>query len=63
MNLKWKGNHKYNEDISKATIRSLDKPIRMSIHKYVGCGNSLYFTCSEFGINNADLHTEDFGEA
>lgn len=63
MNLKWQGNHKYNEDISKATIRSIDKPIRMSIHKYAGCGNLLYFTCSELGINNADLHTEDFDEA
>lgn len=63
MNLKWKGNQKYNEDISKATIRSIDKPIRMSIHKYVGCGNLLYFTCFELGINNVGLNTEDFDEA
>ena len=63
MKLKWQGNQKYNQDISKATIRSIDKPIRMSIHKYVGCGNLLYFTCSELGINNVGLNTEDFDEA
>ena len=63
MNLKWKGNQKYNEDISKATIRSIDKPIRMSIHKYVGCGDLLYFTCPELGINKVSLNTEDFDEA
>lgn len=63
MKLKWQGNQKYNEDISKATIRRIEKPIRMSIHKYVGCSNLLYFTCSELGINNVDLHTENFDEA
>lgn len=63
MKLKWQGNQKYNEDISKATIRSINKPIRMSIHKYVGCGDLLYFTCSELGIDNVGLNTEDFDEA
>lgn len=32
----------------------------MSIHKYVGCGNSLFFSCPELRIENSDLDTEDF---
>lgn len=63
MKLVWKGNQKYNEDISKATIRTIDQPLRMSIHKYIGCGNALFFDCNELGINCVDLKTEDFGEA
>ena len=52
MKLEWKGNQKYNEDISKATIREIREPFRMSIHKYVGCGNSLFFSCPELRIEN-----------
>lgn len=63
MKLVWKGNQKYNEDISKATVRTLEKPFRMSIHKYVGCGDSLFFSCPEFHIDKADLNTENFDEA
>ena len=32
MKLVWKGNQKYNEDISKATIRTIEQPLQMSIH-------------------------------
>lgn len=60
MKLEWKGNQKYNEDISKATIREIRKPFKMSIHKYVGCGNSLFFSCPELRIDKADLDTKDF---
>lgn len=60
MKLDWKGNQKYNEDISKATIRSVSEPLKMSIHRYIGCGNSLFFSCPELRIENADLDTEDF---
>ena len=63
MKLVWKGNQKYNEDISKATIRTIEQPLHMSIHKYIGCGDELFFDCKELGINCVDLKTEDFDEA
>lgn len=63
MKLEWKGNQKYNEDISKATIREIREPFTMNINKYVGCGNSLFFSCPELRIENADLDTEDFDMA
>lgn len=63
MKLMWKGNQKYNEDISKATIRTIEQPLHMSIHKYIGCGDELFFDCKELGINCVDLKTEDFDEA
>lgn len=63
MKLDWKGNQRRGENIGKATIRKIDFPIKMSIYKYVGCGDALFFTCHEFGINQMDLHTEDWDEA
>ena len=63
MKLMWKGNQKYNEDISKATIRTIEQPLHMSIHKYIGCGDELFFDCKELGINCVDLNTENFDEA
>ena len=63
MKLVWKGNQKYNEDISKATIRTIEQPLHMSIHKYIGCSDELFFDCKELGINCIDLKTEDFDEA
>ena len=43
MKLVWKGNQKYNEDISKATVITIEQPLHMSIHKYIGCGDELFF--------------------
>ena len=63
MKLVWKGNQKYNEDISMATIRTIEQPLYMSIHKYIGCGDELFFDCKELGTNCVDLKTEDFDEA
>lgn len=63
MKLVWKGNQKYNEDISKATVITIEQPLHMSIHKYIGCGDELFFDCKELGINCVDLKTEDFDEA
>lgn len=53
MKLVWKGNQKYNEDISKATIRTIEQPLHMSIHKYIGCGDELFF-------DRVSPHTRDF---
>lgn len=63
MNLIWRGNQKHNEDISKATIRTIESPLKMSIHKYIGCGDSLFFSCYELHISNVDLQTDNFDEA
>lgn len=63
MKLAWEGNQKYNEDISKATIRRIEKPLAMSIHKYSGCGDLLFFDCTELNIDCVDLGTSDFDEA
>lgn len=63
MKLNWKGNQKYNQDISKATIWTISSPFKLTIHKYLGCGDALFFSCPEFRIDNHDLQTEDFNEA
>ena len=52
MRLNWKANN-------KVTIWVIESPIRMTIHKYVGCGDELFFDCRELGINDVDLHTTD----
>lgn len=63
MKLEWNGNQKYNEDINKSTIRTIEEPLHMSIYKCNGCGNKLFFDCEELGIHCVDLKTENFNEA
>ena len=63
MKLNWEGNQKYNQDISEATIWTIEKTFKITIHKYVGCGDALFFSCPEFRINLKNLHTENFDEA
>lgn len=63
MKLEWKGNQRYNEDISKATIREIEFPFKMSIHKYIGCGDALFFDCPKLEISCVDLGTNDFDKA
>lgn len=63
MKLEWKGNQRYNEDISKATIREIETPFKMSIHKYIGCGDALFFDCPKLEISCVDLGTNDFDKA
>lgn len=36
---------------------------RISIHKYVGCGDSLFLNSKALNIDNYDHGTEDFEEA
>ncbi|HBB28620.1 MAG TPA: hypothetical protein DC000_05110 [Clostridiales bacterium] len=59
----WKGNQRYKEDISQATILTLNSPFKISIHKYSGCGNKLYLTCATIDADCVNLHTEDWNEA
>lgn len=63
MKLNWKGNQRFNEDISRATIFTYDLMFKMIIHKYVGCGDKWYFSCPLLGISCKDLDTEDINVA
>jgi len=40
-----------------------NNPLGICIHKYAGCGDSLYLTCHKLGIQDRDLYTEDMAEA
>lgn len=61
MRLEWKKGCK--EDITGMTVRSIDSPVRMSIHKCFRCGDDLFFTCNDLGIHGVDLDTENCHEA
>ena len=62
--MKFKSNAKYNEELKTGSIFSLkSNSLRIVIHKYVGCGDSLFLSSSTLNINNYDLETEDFDEA
>ena len=63
MRLNWKGNQRYNEDISKATIFTYDLMFKIKIHKYIGCGDKWYLSCPLLNISCKDLDTEDIDTA
>lgn len=60
MKLKWRGNQKCSEDISKATILQLDNKLEMSIHKHLGCGDNIFLTCHPLRIRAVSLDTKDW---
>lgn len=61
----WKSNARYSEDAKKfGTIFELkDNELGIVIHKYAGCGNSLFLTSRKLKIDMFNLETEDFDEA
>lgn len=62
--MKFKSNAKYKGEPKTGSIFTLqDNSLRIVIHKYVGCGDTLFLNCSTLGIYNYDLRTEDFEEA
>lgn len=62
--MKFKSNAKYNEEPKTGSIFALkNNSLRIVIHKYVGCGDTLFLNCSTLGIYNYNLRTEDFKEA
>lgn len=64
MNLKWKSNARYDEEVEKGSIFELkDNKLGILIHHYIGCGNNWYLSCKALGIRNKNLETENFGEA
>ena len=62
--MKFKSNAGYKEKPENGSIFDLkDNSLKLSIHKYVGCGNNLFLSCYELGISRKNLETEDFSEA
>lgn len=64
MNLEWKSNAQYNEDLNEGSIFELkDNKLGISIHHYVGCGNNWYLSCKALKMSSRSLETENFEEA
>ena len=62
--MKFKSNAKYNEKPETGSIFTLkSNSLGISIHKYVGCGDSLFLNSRTLNIDNYDLETEDFDKA
>lgn len=62
--MKFKSNARYKEKLEDGSIFDLkDNSLKLSIHKYAGCGNDLFLSCYELGISTKNLETEDFNEA
>lgn len=62
--MKFKSNAKYNEEPKTGSIFALKyNSLGIVIHKYVGCGDTLFLNSKALGIYNYDLGTEDFKEA
>ena len=62
--MKFKSNARYKEKPEDGSIFDLkDNSLKLSIHKYAGCGNDLFLSCCELGISTKNLETENFNEA
>lgn len=62
--MKFKSNAKYKEEPKTGSIFTLKyNSLGISIHKYVGCGDSLFLNSKALNIDNYNLWTEDFEEA
>ena len=62
--MKFKSNAKYKEKPETGSIFTLqDNSLGISIHKYVGCGDTLFLNSRALNIDNYDLGTEDFKKA
>lgn len=62
--MKFKSNAKYNEEPKTGSIFALkENSLGIVIHKYVGCGDTLFLNCHALNIDDYDLGTESFNEA
>lgn len=62
--MEFKSNAKYSEELKTGSVFTLkNNSLRISIHKYVGCGDALFLNSKALNIDNYDLETEDFDEA
>lgn len=62
--MEFRSNSKHDQNLEKGSIFTLkDNQLRISIHKYIGCGNALFLDSKALNIDNYDLKTENFNEA
>lgn len=62
--MKFKSNAKYNEKPEIGSVFTLkSNSLGISIHKYVGCRDTLFLNSRTLNIDNYNLGTEDFEEA
>ena len=54
---------KFKTNKMKTIFDLQDNPLGICIHKYIGCGESLFLTCHKLHIDAQDLHTKDMDEA
>jgi hypothetical protein len=59
----WKSNAKIAQKPEDGSVFKYQGKPDITIHKYMGCGNALFLTCAELGIDKVDLRTEDFDTA
>lgn len=62
MKNKWKGNQKHNEDITQATILTLDSPFDIIIHKEDNSwrGHGIFLSCNTINYDRVCLYTDDW---
>lgn len=64
MQLEWKSNARYSENVEDGSIFELkNNDLGISIHKYVGCGDRWFLSCKALGIEAHELFTNDFEDA
>ena len=57
--MKYTSNAKYNEPVESGTIfKTTNGTIDICVHKYVGCGDTLYLSSNAVGIRNRKLKSE-----
>lgn len=62
--MEFKSNAKYGQKPEEGSVFELkNNNLKMSIHHYVGLGDSWFLSCKSLGISCRDLDTNDFIEA
>ena len=57
--MKYKSNAKYNVPVENGTVfETTNGTIDICVHKYVGCGDTLYLSSNAVGIRNRKLKSE-----
>ena len=57
--MKYTSNAKYNEPVESGTIfKTTNGTIDICVHKYAGCGDTLYLSSNAVGIRNRKLKSE-----
>lgn len=59
----WKSNAKIAQIPEDGSVFKFQGKPDVAIHKYIGCGDALYLTCNEIGLDAVNLNTNDFDTA